>query len=146
MPPPPAVCCPAVSTPPPFTVLGQLGGLALACGAALLLPADSVDSADLLWGALSGVGSATAMHFLNRGLSHGAMGVVVPVSAVTGVALSVLCGLLLGDRPETLAWVGIAVTVPALWLVSGGAGPRAAGSAGGGATDGLLAGVGVAVQ
>jgi drug/metabolite transporter (DMT)-like permease len=131
------------------TVLGQLGGLVLACGAALLLPADSVHSGDLLWGALSGVGSATAMHFLNRGLSHGAMSVLVPVSAVTGVALSVLCGVLLGDRPETLAWVGIAVTVPALWLVSGGAGTRAAGSAAsadGGATDGLLASVGVGVQ
>jgi drug/metabolite transporter (DMT)-like permease len=96
---------------------------------------------DLLWGALSGVGSATAMHFLNRGLSRGAMSVVVPVSAVTGVALSVLCGVLLGDRPTLLAWVGITVTVPALWLVSGGGA-----ATGRGTTDGLLASAGVAVQ
>ncbi|WP_371236149.1 hypothetical protein [Streptomyces pimonensis] len=49
------------------------------------------------------------------------MSVVVPVSAVTGVALSVLCGvLLLGDRPGTLAWAGIGVTGPALWWVFGG--------------------------
>jgi drug/metabolite transporter (DMT)-like permease len=48
------------------TVLGQLGGLLLACLAALLLPADAVHPVDLLWGALSGAGSATAMHFLNR--------------------------------------------------------------------------------
>ncbi|MFE9441901.1 EamA family transporter [Streptomyces sp. NPDC006602] len=123
------------------TFLGQLGGLLLALAAALLLPADSVRSADLLWGALSGVGSGTAMHFLNRGLSHGAMSVVVPVSAVTGVALSVLCGVLLGDRPTPLAWVGIAVTAPALWLVAGG------GTDGGArASDGLLASAGVAVQ
>ncbi|MEV2212246.1 EamA family transporter [Streptomyces sp. NPDC050997] len=128
------------------TFLGQLGGLVLACVAALLLPADSVRSVDLLWGALSGVGSASAMHFLNRGLSHGAMSVVVPVSAVTGVALSVLCGVLLGDRPEFLAWVGIAVTVPALWLVSGGMDSGAVGSVGSGAADGLLASVGVGVQ
>ncbi len=124
------------------TFLGQLGGLLLATGAALLLPAASVAGTDLLWGALSGAGSATAMRFLNRGLSHGAMSVVVPVSAVTGVALSVLCGvLLLGDRPGVLAWAGIAVTGPALWWVSGGGtrmGPEA--------TDGLLASVGVAVQ
>ncbi len=70
------------------------------------------------------------------------MSVVVPVSAVTGVALSVLCGvLLLGDRPGVLAWAGIAVSGPALWWVSGGGtrmGPEA--------TDGLLASVGVAVQ
>ncbi|WND33357.1 EamA family transporter [Streptomyces sp. BB1-1-1] len=124
------------------TFLGQVGGLVLACVAALLVTTPDVRTADLLWGALSGVGSGVAMHFLNRGLSRGAMSVVVPVSAVTGVALSVLCGVLvLGDRPGGLAWVGIAVTVPALWLVSGGGtGPGHA------VTDGLLASAGVAVQ
>ncbi|MEV8592701.1 EamA family transporter [Streptomyces sp. NPDC052012] len=124
------------------TFLGQVGGLLLAVAAALALPADAVAASDLMWGALSGVGSATAMRHLNRGLSHGAMSVVVPVSAVTGVALSVLCGVLvLGDRPGALAWAGIAVTGPALWWVSGG-GARM----GDGARDGLLASAGVAVQ
>ncbi|MGX1565119.1 EamA family transporter [Streptomyces sp. NPDC055506] len=105
------------------TFFGQLGGLLLACAAALLMPAEAVHTADLLWGALSGVGSGFAMRFLNRGLSRGAMTVVVPVSAVTGVALSVLCGVLvLGDRPGTLAWIGIAVTVPSLCSCPG-AGP-----------------------
>src|SRR4051812_4850507 len=100
------------------TFLGQVGGLLLALVAALLVPAEAVRSADVLWGALSGVGSALAMHLLNRGLSRGAMSVVIPVSAVTGVALSVLFGVgFLGDRPAPLAWVGICVTVPALWLV-----------------------------
>ncbi|MCD7438172.1 DMT family transporter [Streptomyces lincolnensis] len=127
--------------PAAVTFLGQLGGLLFACGAALLLPAGGPRPADLLWGALSGVGSGAAMHFLNRGLSRGAMSVVVPVSAVTGVALSVLCGVLLGDRPTLLAWIGIAVTVPALWCVAGG---RA--GLGGETGDGLLASVGVAVQ
>ncbi|MFJ8469780.1 EamA family transporter [Streptomyces swartbergensis] len=126
------------------TFLGQLGGLLLACAAALLMPADAVHTPDLLWGALSGVGSGMAMRFLNRGLSRGAMSVVVPVSAVTGVALSVLCGVLvLGDRPGAVAWLGIAVTVPALWFVSGGGG---GGGAGKGTADGLLASAGVAVQ
>jgi drug/metabolite transporter (DMT)-like permease len=124
------------------TFLGQLGGLLLACAAALLMPAGAVHTTDLLWGGLSGVGSGMAMRFLNRGLSRGAMSVVVPVSAVTGVALSVLCGVLvLGDRPGVMAWLGIAVTVPALWFVSGGGG-----GAGKGTADGLLASAGVAVQ
>ncbi|MFE9621410.1 EamA family transporter [Streptomyces sp. NPDC006527] len=129
------------------TLLGQIGGLVPAVAAALLVPRQAVQRADLLWGALSGVGSGMAMHFLNRGLSRGAMSVVVPVSAVTSVALSVLCGvLLLGDRPGLVAWAGIAVTVPALWLVAGGGGDRTDGTAGGGVRDGLLAGAGVAVQ
>jgi drug/metabolite transporter (DMT)-like permease len=54
------------------------------------------------------------MHFLDRGLSHGAMSVVVPVSAVTGVGLSAVCGVLLGDRPTAVAWLGIVLSVPAL--------------------------------
>ncbi|MFF8594686.1 EamA family transporter [Streptomyces sp. NPDC015220] len=132
------------------TFLGQLGGLLLAVTAALLVPAHSVRPADLCWGALSGVGSGAAMLLLNRGLSRGAMSVVVPVSAVTSVALSVLCGVLvLGDRPTFLAWAGIAVAAPALWLVSGGGAARARSAgegAGRGTPDGLWASAGVAVQ
>ncbi len=82
------------------TFFGQIGGLLLALTAVLVLPAEAVRATDVMWGALSGAGSAMAMHFLNRGLSRGAMSIVIPVSAVTGVALSVLCGVLfLGDRP-----------------------------------------------
>ncbi|MFK4071729.1 EamA family transporter [Streptomyces sp. NPDC029674] len=130
------------------TFLGQVGGLLLALVVALAAPADAVRLADVAWGAASGVGSAVAMHFLNRGLSRGAMSVVIPVSAVTGVALSVLCGVLfLGDRPTALAWLGIFVTVPALWLVSAGGarGAQAAASARV-PVDGLIASAGVAVQ
>ncbi|MFH8293169.1 EamA family transporter [Streptomyces sp. NPDC018059] len=130
------------------TFLGQAGGLLLALAVALLMPAESVGSADVAWGALSGVGSAVAMHFLNRGLSRGAMSVVIPVSAVTGVALSVLCGVLfLGDRPAPLSWLGIGVTVPALWLVSAGGGAPGDGSTARRLpVDGLIASAGVAVQ
>ncbi|MFJ8778114.1 EamA family transporter [Streptomyces sp. NPDC102476] len=123
------------------TFLGQVGGLLLGTSAAFLLPADAVRPVDLLWGALSGVGSGAAMHFLNRGLSHGAMSVVVPVSAVTGVGLSVVCGVLLGDRPTAVAWLGIVLSVPALWMVCGGGTDD-----GGGVPDGLLASAGVALQ
>lgn len=79
----------------------------------------------------------------------------VPVSAVTSVALSVLCGVLLpGDRPGALARTGFLVTVPALRLVAddrGGPRPEGNGSrpgtrAAGGVADGLRAGAGVAVQ
>lgn len=132
------------------TFLGQIGGLLLALAAALATPAGSVRPADAMWGALSGAGSALAMHFLNRGLSRGAMSVVVPVSAVTGVALSVVCGVFfLGDRPTPLAWLGIGITVPALWLVSAGGTGRADSDGARSApalTDGLVASSGVAVQ
>ena len=54
--------------------------------------------------------------FLYRGLSHGDMSVVVPVTDVGDVAFPVLVGVtLLNDRPSILAWLGIAFAVPALW-------------------------------
>ena len=125
---------------------GQAGGLALTLVAALLPPAASPDASDLLLGALSGVGTGLGMVFLYRGLSRGAMSVVVPVSAVGGVACPYHRGGALGDRPSSLSWLGIATAVPALWLVSrdgAHAGSRVLGPAG---ADGLVAGAGIALQ
>lgn len=111
-----------------------------------VVPATSVGFGDLAWGAASGVGTGVGMMFLFRGLSRGDMSVVVPVTAVGGVALPVLIGVtLLGDRPSLLAWVGIAVAIPALWLVTQtrGRSSRMMTPAG---IDGLIASAGIAVQ
>lgn len=100
-------------------LLGQAGGLVCAVVAALCVPATALHAADLGWGAMSGVGTGVAMVFLYRGIGQGNLSVVVPVSAVGGVALPVVAGVvLLGDRPSATAWAGIAVVLPALWLVS----------------------------
>lgn len=135
-------------------LVGQLGGLVLTLAVAPFVPAPGGPTApDLAWGALSGVGTGVGMLFLYRGLSRGEMSVVVPVSAVGGVALPVLVGVaLLGDRPSPLSWLGIAATVPALWCVS--RAPSGDGTGGGsrspafsGATaDGLVASLGIALQ
>lgn len=127
-------------------LLGQLAGLVVAGIAAAVVLAPAPTAADLWWGVLSGVGTAAGMVFLFRGMSHGAMSVVVPTSAVTGIALSALASVVLGgERPSLLAWVGIAIAVPALWWVSSGRQETTAAHSGG-AGDGLLAGVGIAVQ
>jgi drug/metabolite transporter (DMT)-like permease len=129
---------------------GQAGGLVLTVPAALLLPTATPAAQAVGWGALSGVGTGLGMVFLYRGLSRGAMSVVVPVSAVGGVALPVLIGVvLLGDRPSLISWTGIAAAVPALWLVSRGGNDEqhSAASAGTAASmDGLIAGAGIALQ
>jgi len=125
---------------------GQLGGLVLTLVAAPLTAGPAVTGADLGWGALSGVGTGLGMMFLFRGLSHGTMSVVVPVSAVGGVALPVVVGVALwGDRPSALIWAGIAVAVPALWFVSRSSGGGEVGSPAA-VLDGLLASVGIALQ
>ncbi|MDL4819355.1 EamA family transporter [Actinomadura opuntiae] len=99
--------------------LGQVGGLVCAVAVAFAVPVRELSWQDVAWGALSGIGTGIAMVFLYRGIGQGTMSVVVPVSAVGGVALPVLVGVaFLGDRPSLTAWTGIAVVLPALWLVS----------------------------
>lgn len=122
-------------------LLGQAGGLVLMAIIAPVLPGEP-SAAGLLWGGLSGVGTGLGMVFLFRGLGRGAMSVVVPVSAVGGLAIPVLVGIaLLGDRPTVLAVTGMVLAVPALWLVSHRGRTESAGS-----LDALLAGLGIAVQ
>lgn len=88
-------------------LLGQFGGLLFSLLVAPLAAGSPPTVPDLLWGGLSGVGTGTAMVFLFRGMSRGAMSVVVPVSAVGGVALPVLVSTLaFGDgRPRSPGWI-----------------------------------------
>lgn len=126
-------------------LIGQISGLALTFIVAAITTSALPGLADLGWGAASGVGTGIGMMFLFRGLSRGAMSVVVPVSAVGGAALPVLVGVALGSRASPMAWLGIALTLPALWLVSHtrrgtGRQVRAA------TADGLIASGGIALQ
>lgn len=112
------------------------------CTAALLALFTSGDPGrgDMLWGALSGVGSGLGGAFLYRGLAGGRMGVVAPVSAVGAAVLPVVVAVVLGERPGALVWLGIAAAVPGIWLVSREPGER--GNVAAGLLDGVLAGAG----
>lgn len=96
------------------------------------------------WALLAGLGSAAGSVFLLRGLSRGRMAVVAPTSAVGAAVLPVAAGFATGDRPVPLVWVGLALALPGIWLVSRQApGGSASSPASRGAfVDGLLAGVG----
>lgn len=127
-------------------LIGQIGGFLLALVVALATTSEPSCLADLGWGAVSGVGTGIGMMFLFRGLSRGAMSVVVPISAVGGVALPVLVGVaLLGSRPTPLAWLGIALVLPALWLVSR-TRDVVVGQVGADTIDALIASAGIALQ
>ncbi|GHJ41610.1 EamA family transporter [Streptomyces sp. TS71-3] len=134
---------------------GQLGGTALVLVLALFAAAPHPgDPASLGWGVLSGLGTGVGVAFLYRGLGHGRFSVVVPLSDVAAVALPVLVSVaLLGDRPNAVAWIGIALSPFALWLVSrsrsadaGSSGVPAAERTASGAREGLIAGAGFALQ
>lgn len=126
------------------TALGQAGGLVGTVIAAVLLGADRVGPIDLLWGGISGAGTGAGMLFLYRAMSREPMSVAVPVSAVTGVAVPLLFGvIIMGERPTVLSTVGILVSFPALWLVSRRGGTDRKTSL---PVDSLIAGVGIGVQ
>ena len=108
---------------------------------ALVSPGDP-HLADVVWGLVAGLGSGAGTVFLYRGFAAGRMGVVAPVSAVGAVVLPVLIGLVTGERPSVVVWLGIVVALPGIWLVSREpAADEADGGLAAGLRDGALAGV-----
>jgi len=108
---------------------------------------------DFGWAVLAGIGGGVGTGFLYRGFAAGRMSVVAPVSAVGAAVVPVLVGTVMGERPSTLVWLGIAAALPGIWLVSSTpddpvahgdtSGPRESMAAG--LVDGMLAGLGFGV-
>jgi drug/metabolite transporter (DMT)-like permease len=124
-------------------LIGQACGSALMVACGLLAPAHP-RAADFAWALLAGTGSAAGSIFLYRGLSRGRMGLVAPVSAVGAAVLPVLVGVALGERPTWIAWLGVLVALPGIWLVSRGSTASGAGTRGA-LVDGAAAGAGFGV-
>ena len=112
--------------------------------------------AALAWGAVAGLGGTTGGLALYLGFRQAAFSVAGPISAVGAAGFSVLAGLLLGERPTTLALIGIVLALPAIVGVSASAAaaespsdeaPAAARAArpAKGVTAGLVAGAGFAL-
>ena len=106
------------------TLIGQATSLVVGIVAVALLATPSPGLRDWVWGSVAGVASAVALGSFYHALSHGAMTVVAPITAVTSAALPVAYGLLSGDRPKVMAYVGMALAVAAVALVSGAVGTR----------------------
>jgi uncharacterized membrane protein len=138
-------------------VVAQTSSAACTCLVAVFVHGDPA-AAHFRWALLAGVGSGMGTGFLYRGFSAGRMGVVAPVSAVGAALVPVLTGVVTGERPALLVWVGVLAALPAIWLVSSPPPPAPAGPPpepsvpaqdaprGGlvpaGLTDGVLAGLG----
>lgn len=129
-------------------VVTQVSALVGMGGAALIVDGTPT-GADWAWGALAGVGTGIGTGFLYRGLAAGRMGVVAPLSAVGAALIPVAVGVVSGERPSLLIWLGIALALPAIWLVSSSGDPIDADAPAArgrmvdeGVLDGLLAGLG----
>jgi len=78
----------------------------------------SPTAAALWWGVLAGVCGVVGAMALYLGFRHAAFSVASSLSAVGSAAFSVIAGLALGERPGTLALVGIGLALPAIVAVS----------------------------
>ena len=133
----------------PVAVLGQLSSTVCTFGYALTVPA-TPSLGDYGWAVLAGVGSGVGTGFLYRGLAAGRMGVVSPLSAVGAAVVPALAGAAGGERPSPVVWVGVALALPGIWLVSSaqeselpaGDGAVRRASVAEGVLDGVLSGLG----
>lgn len=124
--------------------VAQLAGGAAVLGLAMVVDG-SPTGTDLRWAVVAGIANGIGTGFLYRGLSTGRMGVVAPVSGVGAALVPVAVGLVTGERPPGLVWLGILAALPGIWLVArspepedvGGDRPRRSG-----AVDGVIAGLG----
>ena len=127
------------------SLVAQLAGTALVL-VLVAFDGGSPTSTDLAWAVVAGVGNGFGTAFLYRGLSSGRMGVVAPVSGVGAVLVPVVVGVLTGERPGALVWVGVLLALPAIWLVSREPSsepvPGPTQDVGSGVLDGVLAGLG----
>jgi len=125
--------------------VATLAGGVFVLVAALLLGGEPTRT-DLAWGAAAGLGNGIGTGFLYRGLAAGRMGVVAPLSGVGAALVPVAAGVVGGERPGLLVWLGIAAALPGIWLVASEPPPEAEAAPqerlAEGVVDGILAGLG----
>lgn len=109
----------ASRTSHPLTVAAwsQAAGIPVLIVAAVAV-GGSLIAEDLALGALAGVGSAVGVGALYRGFAVSSVGIVAPVAATTAAIVPIVVGLIGGERPSSVAIVGLAVAVVAVFLVS----------------------------
>ena len=74
---------------------------------------------DAIWGAIAGIGGVGGVAAFYLALSMGSISVASPVAGVLSAVVPVSVGIAMGERPSTVAMVGIAFALSSVVLVSG---------------------------
>src|SRR5687767_13020924 len=99
-------------------VVSGLAGIGLLALVIPLMPASAPTPRDIAWGAAAGLMGGVAIGLLYRALAIGTMSVIAPTTAVCGVAIPVVVGILLGERASPLTTAGMVLALVAIVLVS----------------------------
>jgi len=79
---------------------------------------------DCLWGIAAGLCGGMGLALLYTALASGQMSVAAPVSALVAAMLPVLVGVYFAGLPGWPTFIGFALALAAVWLISGGAGAK----------------------
>jgi drug/metabolite transporter (DMT)-like permease len=71
-----------------------------------------------MWTTGGGFGGALALVAFYKAMSLGSMTVIAPITAVIGLSVPVVAGVISGERPSGVAWIGIILAVVAVALVA----------------------------
>lgn len=100
-------------------ITGHLTGLLVVATLAPWFGSDGVGTADFLLGGAAGASGALGLTILYHALATTRFTVAAPAAAVFGAAVPVVFGLAIGERPAAVAWIGVALALPAIILISG---------------------------
>lgn len=95
----------------------QVSGLAIMGLALVLVPGDPA-TRDVMLGAAGGAMGGVGIAMLYRSLALGPMNVAAPSTSVFGTGAAVLAGIIFGERPTALTFVGILAAIVAIVAVS----------------------------
>jgi uncharacterized membrane protein len=122
--------------------VSQMVGFLLLLALLPVLGPDGYRLADFAWGAAAGLVGGAGLIFFYRGLSTGKMSVAAPLSAVMTALVPLTFGLAIGERPSTLATIGVIAAIPAIALITRERATDDGQSRSTGALDGFIAGIG----
>jgi drug/metabolite transporter (DMT)-like permease len=99
------------------TAWSQTLGLGVLVIGLIVIPADAVTSADILWGALAGVIGLVGLAALYSTLASGSMTIVAPIAGATTAVIPVIVDLSQGAELSTRHWIGIGLALGAVLLI-----------------------------
>ena len=110
----------AARSTPTWTVVGwsQILGLPVLIVGLLVVAGPDVGASDLAYGAIAVILGLLGIAALYRALARGSMSVVSPITGALVALIPVIVGLALGEVLTTAQWVGVALAVTAVVLVS----------------------------
>lgn len=108
------------------TIVDQAAATVVALAVVPFTPVRGLTAASAGWGAGAGVSGVAGAMVLYLGFRNAEFSVASTLSAVGSAVLSVVAGLLFGERPGVYALTGIGLAIPAIAAVSAGAAAEAA--------------------